>query len=161
VQPELTAQELKDLAAANFQLASSPDGRTLATARGGEVRLWDARTGQAGGKFPARTDDLTHLAFSADGRTLIAASRRIAPIGARPGAEGVDVLVPSKEYEVAVTVRRWDVKTGRAAPEVTVVSRKYGRGEWFAAFSPGLTRMAVPAGDSVRVSDVPGPPVAP
>jgi RNA polymerase sigma factor (sigma-70 family) len=161
VPQELTAQELKDLAAANFRLAYSPDGRTLATARGGEVRFWDVRTGRAGGTFPARTDDLTHLAFSADGRTLIGASRRITPTGARPGAEGVDVLELGKEYEVTVTVRRWDVKTGRAAPEVTAVSLKYGRGEGLAAFSPGLTRMAVPAGDSVRVSDVPDRPVAP
>ena len=68
VPPVLTAAEQKQLAAAvaaaNFRLAYAPDGRTLATARGGEVRLWDVRTGRELGKFLApHRPDVTHLGF--------------------------------------------------------------------------------------------------
>jgi WD40 repeat protein len=55
-------------------LRLSPDGRFLATRRGGRVTLWDVATGRAAGELP---DDLAawpvwEFTFSADGRWLAA-----------------------------------------------------------------------------------------
>jgi WD40 repeat protein len=49
--------------------AFSPDGRTLATADGGEVRLWDVATGRPRAALPGR---VYSVAYSPDGKTLAA-----------------------------------------------------------------------------------------
>lgn len=55
-------------------LATSPDGRFVATSAAGAIRLWDAATGAAGGVFPGPVDGATALVFSADGASLMAAA---------------------------------------------------------------------------------------
>src|SRR5205823_10785596 len=55
-------------------VAFSPDGRTLATAVGGSVRLWDTATRQeTGAPMTAGPGPAYAVAFSSDGRTLATA----------------------------------------------------------------------------------------
>jgi eukaryotic-like serine/threonine-protein kinase len=55
-------------------LAFAPDGRLVASAHGGNVRLWDPRTGEERHRIMARRDTMGHiaLAFAPDGATLAA-----------------------------------------------------------------------------------------
>ena len=65
-------------------VAFSADGGTLAIGRAiddwygfgyGTLRLWDVKTGENIRVLEGHTDDVTNVAFSADGRTLASASR--------------------------------------------------------------------------------------
>ena len=65
-------------------VAFSADGGTLAIGRAiddwygfvyGTLRLWDVKTGENLRVLEGHTDDVTNVAFSADGRTLASASR--------------------------------------------------------------------------------------
>jgi WD40 repeat protein len=56
-------------------LAYSPDGKIVVSASEGNIRLWDADTGQPlGGPFEGKEQSLRDVAFSPDGKTLLAAS---------------------------------------------------------------------------------------
>jgi len=78
------------------QLAFSPDGKTLASATRGEVRLWDARAGDLKQTLKPRTESGTiwALAFAPDNRFL-------AGYGNAP-ADG----------ELACWLTIWDMRTG-------------------------------------------------
>jgi WD40 repeat protein len=75
---------------APIALAFSPDGKTLATAtHDGKVRLWDLRTGAAGGPaWVAEAGEVVSRSFSPDG-SILAAS----------GSDGTTAL--------------WDVRSGK------------------------------------------------
>jgi RNA polymerase sigma factor (sigma-70 family) len=51
-------------------LALTTDERTLASAGGGIIKLWDAKTGEGLRQFEHRTNGVAVLAFSPDGKTL-------------------------------------------------------------------------------------------
>ena len=53
-------------------LATSPDGRFVATAAPGAVRIWDAADGRPGATFAGPPAGATALVFSADGELLFA-----------------------------------------------------------------------------------------
>jgi WD40 repeat protein len=74
--------------ATGITVAFAPDGKTLASAAGLEVKLWDAGTGKERASLKAHARAVLCLAFSPDGKSL-----------ASGGADN--------------TVRLWDVATGQ------------------------------------------------
>jgi WD40 repeat protein len=65
--------------------ALSPDGALVATVADDELTLWDLASGKERATFPLGQRDVTRLAFSGDGRTLIGGSGFA---GAGPGTAG-------------------------------------------------------------------------
>jgi WD40 repeat protein len=55
--------------------AFSPDGRQAARAEGRVIRLWDVASGQPVADFKGHTSDVTAIAFSDDGKTLVSGGR--------------------------------------------------------------------------------------
>ncbi len=58
----------------NISISFSPDGRTLAVARGAVVTLWSARTGGPLGRLQGHVESVNSLAFTPDGKLLATAS---------------------------------------------------------------------------------------
>ena len=59
-------------------IAVSPDGTTVAVAiamRDGVVRLWEPTTGKVRAELRGHHDEVTHVVYSRDGRSLLTASR--------------------------------------------------------------------------------------
>jgi WD40 repeat protein len=54
-----------------FRVALSSDGKVVAADRGGTVYLWDRRTGKKLHRLQTRQSNVTRLAFSPDGKSLI------------------------------------------------------------------------------------------
>ena len=98
-------------------LAWSPDGKTLATGcRDRWIRLWDGNTGKALGTLRGHGIWVTGLAFSPDGKRLVACA------GAHP-------LVPGRHNEV----RLWDLDARR---EIRTLMNGPGGGVLSVAYAP-------------------------
>src|SRR5262245_26676335 len=90
------AQERAKLQAASglYAMAFSPDGTLLAAAESsGDIVLWDVTTAKLRHILKGHANTVTQLAFSPDGRTLIATNTRL--------------------VNPASVVKHWDVTSGR------------------------------------------------
>jgi WD40 repeat protein len=117
-----------------YALAVAPDGKRVATgAQGGDLCLWDLRTGKALRRFPPSRLHVMALALSPAGRWLLSGSNdgkqdRLQLWNVEAGGEA-RTLAESKSPTYAVAflpdgraalsagkdgvIRRWDVKAGR------------------------------------------------
>jgi WD40 repeat protein len=144
-----TGQELLSLKGHTTSVASvalSPDGKRLASGSGtwdatgtafvsGEVKLWDAQTGQEMLTLKGHTAKVVSLAFSPDSKRLASGS----------GDDGRSY--PPRSGEVKV----WDVQTGQ---ELLSIKNAYS-----VAFSPDGKRLATarwPTRDATTKARVPG-----
>ncbi len=110
---------IADAQSAIWSLAISPDGNTVATrSRSGVINVWDATTG--GLRITVPDAPAVTLAYTADGRAIIAACRVSSP--------------KRTSRSVQLRLRSWDVATGneRAAPKVELEAGEYGQ----ATFTP-------------------------
>jgi WD40 repeat protein len=156
----LCQQELRTLRGHTLRsvtaVAFSPDGRILASADYGTIKLWDPATGRQLRSLRAHTDRIGGLAFSPDGRLLASASddRTIklwhpatgelarllrTPWGAvNAVAFSPDGRMLASGHQDAAERRPgigllWDLATGKPA---RVLHADTKRGVWSVAFSP-------------------------
>jgi WD40 repeat protein len=80
-------------------LALSAEGRTLAMQTGGDIRIWDVRTGVERHDFPGHRHGPLAAFVSLDGRTVLTADR--------------DQGYTSPPHPSAWSMRRWDMATMR------------------------------------------------
>jgi hypothetical protein len=152
-------------------LAFSRDGRTLATAGGEIIRLWDAVTGQRRHLLEGHTNEVTGLAFSANGRFLVSGSidgtTRIWNV--ERGTQ-VALLAVRKDSEDWVVITPDGLFDGSSKGSESLVAWRVGMTAYPAEryfgsfFTPGLLatlwRDALPAGHSTVVETAVPPGVS-
>ncbi|KAJ6002664.1 hypothetical protein N7451_005211 [Penicillium sp. IBT 35674x] len=107
-------------------VASSPDGRLLASASNSMVKLWDIKTGTLTQTLEVRSTEVELLAFSPDGHLLASSSD-----------DGI--------------VRLWDIKAGTLAQTLNIPSKRV----LFMTFSPDSRLLASISDDRpVRLWDI-------
>ncbi len=110
-------------------LAFSPDGTTLASAGGREVKLWDAATGKPVRTLGGHQHSILAIAFTPDGKQILS-------------ADGGDL----NSKDVAGVIRVWDVATGEQVRELTGHTKFI----WSIAMSPDGERLVSAGLDEVR-----------
>ncbi|HEY7423541.1 MAG TPA: sigma-70 family RNA polymerase sigma factor [Gemmataceae bacterium] len=131
--------------------AFSPDGKTLAAAGRGGIQLWNLATGTKSTRRPWRSGSTALLAYTPDGKTLIAGQHFGSKIGLWDVASGkkrdeldakagdIFSFVLSPDGATLATGSRqggiplWDVKTGKLVRKLRAEGRKECTG---VAFSP-------------------------
>src|SRR5258706_5030557 len=104
-----------------FGIAISPDGRTLAIARGatdpvqrfGRVELWDTKTGNLRHAIKGFDGPVRSISFSPDGQTLVSASSEFAPN--RPQTRTRTLLSITRDE-----LKWWDAQTGELKRKITL-----------------------------------------
>ncbi|HEV3255717.1 MAG TPA: sigma-70 family RNA polymerase sigma factor, partial [Gemmataceae bacterium] len=140
--PQRFEQQLLDDMALSSEAALSADGKTVAASRGGLVSLWEMASGKKLRRLQTGQKRLAHLAFSADGKSLLTLGL---------GGRGIAV---------------WDVATGkcvRRSQGAPAASSRNGYSvtikDQTALVSPGLKYLAFLRRDDeghrwIRVRDV-------
>jgi WD40 repeat protein len=144
--------------------AFTPDGQSLVAAIEDKMTFWDVTTGHVRRSFPVADDQVYHLAFAPDGKTLavegcglafydVATGREFMP--GRGHRESVKALafLPGDRTVATVTwdrtVRLWDAATGREVRQWPATVRP---GDFTPSFSPDGRTVVLPApGPVVRV----------
>lgn len=158
-------RELQHPAVITAPPAFSPDGKTLASADASKkITFWEVASGQP----RLRTVDfywhITALAFTADGKSLVAAHRAIQLLDAVSGKEqrSFPVKVADRIHNMALapdgkslgtsdlngTIRLWDMASAR---QVHAFKHPAGTGSF--AFSPDSKWLAT-GGNAIRLWDV-------
>ena len=165
--------ELFTLDTPNSYVAFSPDGRTLATASAesvnpdnpGELKLWDAATGEERAVLEGHRSGIIGLAFSPDGSTLAtggydqlvklwnpATGEEIMTLSGHPSWVSRAVFSPDSKtlatgsggdpaYQGENEIRLWDVATGDERS--TLRFEQFKRNDVYSlAFSPDGTQLA-------------------
>ena len=113
-------------------VAYSPDGKTLASASGQTIMLWDAAMGKELAAFRGHTSGVYSVAYRPDGKTLasgsmdttiklwdVATGKELATLKGRPDADVVCTVAYSPDGKTLASggwdgaVMLWNVKTGK------------------------------------------------
>jgi WD40 repeat protein len=168
-------REVRRFAGRAPSIAVSPDGAMLAAGGAGEegtqprtIRLWELATGKEIRCLPTLQDDLTSLAFSPDGRMLVAGShpnviclwdvatgKERFPAQSHQGTVHSLAFLPDGSLGTVssdTTVRFWEASTGKEI-------RRWPGGQgalWYLAVSPDARLVATGGADrTVRVRESP------
>jgi WD40 repeat protein len=126
-----------------FAISFSPDGRTLAIARGadepsqrfGRIELWDTETGTLRHVIRGFDGPVRSVSFSPDGQTIVSGSSE------NHHSEKIQEKALAREGSVLGEVKWWDSKTGELKHRVTMPGE--GNFSLLAAYSPDGTQLAV------------------
>jgi WD40 repeat protein len=125
-----------------FAISFSPDGRTLAIARGanepaqrfGRVELWDVTSGQLRRVIRGFDGPVGSVSFSPDGQTLVSGSREY-------HSEKIQEKARSREGTIFGELKWWDVQTGELRHQVTLPGE--GSASLRAIYSPDGNALVV------------------